>query len=329
MKNAEQMRPPGIYDAVIRQREIDGRAFAQKHGALFVAVSCPACGNKGEESFSKFFFQHNRCSVCRTVFCTPRPPDDLLGIFYNEYEAPRMWTELLLKADVARKALQYRPRVERIIAAVKDNGGGGGGLAVDVGAGSGAFAVCIQQAGFFEKVVALDISSSCVEACQKQGLSTIQGSVRDIVDGSVDLLTMNDLIEHVFDPLALIGECHRALKKGGFLSIATPNGEGFDFKILKENTGNITPPEHLTYFNPVSLPLLLERGGFRCVAVETPGKLDVEIVLKETKNGFSLEKNNAFLGFLFEQGDAVLESFQQFLVENRLSSHMLVLAQKR
>jgi 2-polyprenyl-3-methyl-5-hydroxy-6-metoxy-1,4-benzoquinol methylase len=328
MKRSDLMRPESSYEAVIKQREIDGNAFGIKYADAFVAVPCPACGQEGEAVFEKYHFQHRLCGGCKTLFCSPRPSEELLSIFYNDYLAPQMWTELLLQADVARKTLQYRPRVEKITSVIKDNGGYAGGVAVDVGAGSGAFSLCLKESGFFSEVIALDLSRFCVQACQKQGLKTHLGQVKELANSFADFICMNDLFEHVFDPLVLLKQCYAVLKPGGFVSIATPNGEGFDFKILKGKTGNITPPEHLTYFNPSSLSALFKKAGFETIYAQTPGKLDVEIILKAKTRGFSVKKNNEYLDFILEQEESVLENFQNFLAENKLSSHMLVIARK-
>jgi hypothetical protein len=140
---------------------------------------------------------------------------------------------------------------------------------------------------------------------------------------------MNDLIEHVYDPVKLLRACGKALRSKGYVSIATPNGEGFDFKILGKNTGNITPPEHLNYFNTVSMVKLLNRSGYKAIYVETPGKLDVDIILKQKESGYPLKKNNVYLDYLLEQDDVVRGNFQDFLASNALSSHMLILARKK
>jgi UDP-glucose 4-epimerase len=115
------------------------------------------------------------------------------------------------------------------------------------------------------------------------------------------MMCMNDLIEHVFDPLSFLKQCRNALRPSGFISIATPNGEGFDFKILKDKTGNIAPPEHLTYFNPRSLEMVLKKAEFEIVVLETPGQLDVEIMLKEKLKGYPLAEKNAYIDFLLGQ----------------------------
>jgi 2-polyprenyl-3-methyl-5-hydroxy-6-metoxy-1,4-benzoquinol methylase len=240
-----------------------------------------------------------------------------------------MWTNLLLKADVARKALQYKPRVEQIISAINKNSKMHNGIALDLGAGSGAFSICLKNTDFFQDVIALDLSEACVKACRKQGLNSSVGTIESIDADSIDLICINDLIEHVFDPSSFLTNCLRVLRKGGYISIATPNGEGFDFKILKDKTQNITPPEHLTYFNPHSLSLILSKTGFQTVLVETPGKLDVEIILKEKKEGYPLKHNNEYLDYLLNQDEEVLADFQKFLSANKLSSHMLVVARKK
>jgi 2-polyprenyl-3-methyl-5-hydroxy-6-metoxy-1,4-benzoquinol methylase len=328
MKTFELMRPKDWYDNVLKQREKDGKSFFERYKHEFVSVICPVCQNEGKNIFEKYGFVHCFCEKCRTIFCSPRPTDKLLSVYYNDYEAPKMWTNLLLKTDAARKSLQYNPRVEKIISVLQKDSKIQNGIALDLGAGSGAFSLCLNNTGFFSDVIALDLSEACVRACRKQGLNSSVGTIEDIGTGSIDLICVNDLIEHVFDPYSFLQDCFRVLREGGYISIATPNGEGFDFKILKNKTKNITPPEHLTYFNPYSMNLILNKVGFQTILVETPGKLDVEIMLEEKKAGYPLSQKNEYLDYLLEQDEKVLTDFQNFLSENKLSSHMLIVARK-
>ncbi len=328
MKSFEMMRPKDEYEQVLQERKIDGSAFYITYHKQFIEIYCPACGSEGTFSFTKYGFAHKICPQCRTLYCSPRPTDALISLYYSRFRAPELWTELLLKADRQRKILQYIPRVEKIVGTIQSARKGNGGFALDLGAGSGAFATCLKNTGYFDDVITLEISESCVAACRNCGLLAKRGTIADIETGSIDLICMNDLIEHVFDPSTLLKECRRALRKGGFISIATPNGEGFDFRILKEQTKNVTPPEHINYFNPLSMALLLERTGFTPVSLETPGILDVEIIRKEKNSGFPLKTSNEYLDYLMEQDDTVLKNFQEFIANNRLSSHMLAIAQK-
>lgn len=330
MKKAiDQLRPRDQYQRVLAQRHADGREFFRQFGQSFQEVDCPACGSAQQQTvFEKLGFSHRLCQDCATLYCSPRPGEDLLSRFYTEFDSPKMWTKLLLQANRERKALQHRPRVEIIAAHLRRLGIEPGGVACDVGAGSGAFALALQECGLFAKVLALDISPDCVTACAGVGLEATCGPVAVLEDASVNIICTNDLVEHLFDPAAFLSQCRHKLAPGGFISIATPNGQGFDFKILGPDTVNITPPEHLTYFNPGSITKLLERTGFSVVSLETPGRLDVDMVLQARSQGFPLAEKNSYLDFVLSQGEEVQAALQAFLAANLLSSHMLVLARR-
>lgn len=328
----EKMRPFDAHQKALQVREKCGIDFYQEHYHDFIDIPCPACGSRGgaRDEFVKYGFHHKRCQECLTLFCSPRPTDTELLQYYNNYDAPKYWTELLLSTDVQRKILQYKPRVNKILNFLRDKIQANTGVAADIGAGSGAFALALKETGFFQRVLAFDFSEDCVRACAKGGIEAYRGSVEDIPEGSVNLLTMNDLIEHISDPLSFLRKCYSTLMPDGFIEIATPNGEGFDFKILKEKTVNITPPEHLNYFNPTSIKILLKRAGFSMLRVETPGILDTQIVMRELKqNTADLRIKNEFLHYLlYETNSNVVQSFQRFLQKNLLSSHMLIFAEK-
>ena len=326
----DAIRPKEMHKKVLHLRKISGERFYRGYNDQFIDTPCPACGENGEFEFIKYGFFHRRCFNCRTLFTSPRPSQELLLKYYNEYEAPRFWTRVLLTTDLVRKTIQYEPRIKMIISLMKERDPNIPELAVDVGAGSGAFALVLKRWKYFRKVLALDVSKECVEHCRKIGLHSRLGSVQILENNSVDLLTVNDLIEHLFCPKSFLEKCFNVIGKSGFISIACPNGEGFDFKILKEKTINITPPEHLNYFNPNSIKGLLEQIGFNQVFIETPGVLDVQMIERRINDGeLDLSKNNEWLHYLFtECPKYVNDNFQNFLKENNLSSHMLIIAQK-
>lgn len=249
--------------------------------------------------FTKYGFVHNKCFNCGTLYCSPCPTESQLSIFYNTFYSPKLWTAILLKSDEDRKKVQYRPRVETIVSFLKGFGQPRLNVAVDLGAGAGNFAVCLEETGYFNKIVCLELSADCVEICGQKGFDSRAGGVEILANGFADIILMNDLIEHVYDPGNLLKTCFSKLSDNGFLTIATPNCQGFDFILLDEKTGNITPPEHLNYFTPGSLEILLKASGFDLVHMSTPGKLDVEIIKKEMDKGFRIEKENKFLHVLY------------------------------
>ena len=327
MKTIEQMRPDELYQKILKQRKFDGKLFYKKYYNQFIEVGCPACGQQGQLCFSKYGFEHRTCNNCGTLFCSPRPSESLLTEYYTYWKSPKLWTSLLIKTDINRKKLQYLPRVKKIISVMKEDNKKCGGVAVDVGAGSGAFAFCLKQSSFFSDIITVDLSEECISACKRLGFNAKQ-NLKDIPDNFAHLLTLNDIVEHLFNPYQFLVECYKKLKKNGYIAIATPNGEGFDFKIMKEKTVNITPPEHLNYFNTYSIRFLLEKVGFKVIDLSTPGKLDVQIVLKSLKSDNRILRGNEYIKFLLSQNEEVLENFQYFLSSNKLSSHMLCIAKK-
>lgn len=330
MSNIDKMRPKDLHDRILLLRERDGVSFYLAESAGFVECACPVCGGEGDYRFRKYGYTHSICRSCETLYCSPRPTHEALIRYYSDYEAPAAWNELLVQTNDDRKYLQHLPRVDKLADALERSGSSRDSF-VEIGAGNGNFSRAIQERGLFESVLALDISETCVESCRAQGLEARLGTIEDLPEQSVDCIAFNDLIEHVFDPRAFVASCVTRLRKGGVLLFSTPNGAGFDFRLMQADTVNITPPEHIQYLNPGSARALLEQSGLEVIEISTPGILDVDIVRRECRNGnLELDKDNVFLDYILNHCDeAVRESFQHFLSQNNLSSHMLAIAFKK
>jgi len=334
MCEINKMRPEEEHERSLLLREKSGTEFYNKYKSSLVDVPCPACGNKeGIQLYKKFGFDHKKCTNCSTFWCSPRPTEQLLSDYYTYSEATKYWTQFLIKTNNERKIIQYEPRVNHIINVLKAHTqpqqDATSTIAVDMGAGSGAFALALKKTGYFSDVIAVDFDEDCCKTCESYGLNTKQGSINVIDDESVCLISMNDMIEHLFDPKTFLMQCRTKLVSGGALSIACPNGEGFDYQIMKDMAVNLTPPEHLNYFNTQSLSLLLENTGYKVVSVETPGMLDVQIVKRALQqNKIDMEDNKYLKYLLLNKHESILSSLQDFIKTNNLSSHMVLVAVK-
>jgi len=325
----DRMRPREKHNMALSLREKCGKEFFQKHNTEFIDVVCPACGLEGKNSFNKNGFHHKTCKNCSTIWCSPRPTELLLNDYYSSSEATKYWTSLLVQTDNDRKILQYAPRVQLLVDILKNDLEFNPSFAVDLGAGSGAFALALSKTKYFKNILAVDFDEDCCDVCRNSGLETKKGSIEVLDHNTASLITINDMLEHLFEPKAFLIQCYEALEPNGYLSIACPNGEGFDFKIMKENTVSITPPEHLNYFNPYSITLLLESIGFKVSSLETPGILDVQIVERAFKLGqIQLNENEYIRSLISNNDNSVLMSLQEFLRLNKFSSHMVAVAKK-
>ena len=129
-------------------------------------------------------------------------------------------------------------------------------------------------------------------------------------------------------PIDFCRSIHRILKPGGILILTCPNLMGFDVQELRERSIAVDH-EHLNYFHPESLRVLLERAGFELLEVHTPGKLDAELVRKAVLAGqHSLDDQPFLRRILIDEWDAHGQAFQDFLAANGMSSHMWGVARK-
>ena len=140
------------------------------------------------------------------------------------------------------------------------------GHLLDVGCGSGQALQFMAEFGWQGQGV--DFDPEAVQIAEKKGLEVHLGSLEDQAypSDSFDAITMSHLIEHVHDPLSLLGECRRILKPRGQLVIVTPNSGSWGHQRFGSSWMHLDPPRHLHIFNGHSLRTLLEMAGFQLVS---------------------------------------------------------------
>lgn len=325
----ENIRPKCIMDenAVLHKKDME-KLF--RHRNLFEEIACPAC----ESSCSNFAFEKDAftfvtCSDCETVFVNPRPTPNLLADFYMTSESFKHWNDEIFPAseEYRRKEI-FSPRATRVAELCEKNKVGTN-IIVDVGAGFGTFCEEIKKKNIFDYVYAVEPSHDLAKTCHKKGIDVIEKPIEDVDLGNINVITNFELIEHLYSPKNFLMACEKALPKGGMIILTTPNIKGFDMSELRQLSDHIAGPNHLNYFHAQSLGMLMERCGFEVVESFTPGKLDAEIVRKKILTGDLDVPVNGFLNqVLIEKWDTLGDSFQEFLSENGLSSHLWMVAKK-
>lgn len=137
------------------------------------------------------------------------------------------------------------------------------GRLLDVGCGSGSLLQIFANTGW--QVEGVDFDPAAVENAISKGLQVRCGSLGEqkYPDNHFDIITMSHLIEHVYDPLEQLRECHRILRPGGYLVLVTPNINALSHWRFKEACRLLEPPRHLHIFSPQALRLLAEKVGFQ------------------------------------------------------------------
>jgi SAM-dependent methyltransferase len=294
----------------------------------FSCCACPGCGKKGNPLYfmkEKFIFR--LCKKCGTLYISPRPKLKRLSDYYADAESIRIFTrEVLEKTAAVRKEKIFLPRAERLCRYLK-NFKAGKQLLVEIGGGNGIFLELLKERKLgFGEYLNIEPSGEGARLSRARGIKTLNCLAEETRGLQADCICAFELIEHLFDPLAFCRQVRSLLKPGGVFILTTPNINGFDLLLLGKDSYNISGPNHLNYFNPESIAILLKRSGFKVVALETPGVLDVDIVYNRVKGGYKL--NDRFVLSLLNKGDSLRDKLQLFLQDNLLSSNMLVVARK-
>jgi 2-polyprenyl-3-methyl-5-hydroxy-6-metoxy-1,4-benzoquinol methylase len=76
-----------------------------------------------------------------------------------------------------------------------------------------------------------------------------------------DYITMDQVMEHVQNPLEMFGGIARILKKGGFLILSIPNVQGLGRRIFGRRWIHWHVPYHMQFYSDHSMQLLSEKAG--------------------------------------------------------------------
>ncbi|HEX9655083.1 MAG TPA: class I SAM-dependent methyltransferase [bacterium] len=297
----------------------------------FVPVACPACdGIEYVEAFVKLGIGFVECRNCETIYASPRPSLALLHDHYAHSESYTFWAENIFPvSEATRREKIFKPRVNRLLDYC-DQYSVEHDTLVEVGSGFGTFCLEMQSRKIFKRVVAIEPTPRLAQMCRERGLDVIELPVEDIASNSLtaNVIASFETIEHLFSPRDFIVSCRNILRQGGLLFLTCPNMHGFDTSLLREKSKSVGG-EHLNMFNPRSLTLLLQGCGFTVLELQTPGMLDAELVRKNLLAGALDVATQPFLRrVLIDEWERLGEPFQKFLADNRLSSHMMVVARR-
>ncbi len=325
-----EIRPDHLIEEQQRRFEADvARILARK--AEFVQVPCPACGGeKSHLAFQKHELDYVLCDKCETMFINPRPTPPILEMYYTSSENYAFWnTHIFPLSEQVRREKIFKPRAQRV-AAICEKYGVSRKTLLEVGSGFGTFCEELRALGTFENLLAVEPTPGLAETCRSRGINVIEKPIEsvELEAGAADVVACFEVIEHLFDPTEFVRQCARILAPGGLFIATCPNVKGFDIATLQGLSGAVDP-EHLNYFHPESLSHLVRTCGFTVLEVQTPGRLDAELVRKKALSGeFDLSRQPFLEQVLVKDWDRVGDAFQDFLSENRLSSHMWIVAQK-
>lgn len=212
------------------------------------------------------------------------------GLLYNDHFPPKESQETTFSDDyycnVQSRAFQFHgddylkdlsvPVFKKWLSKIGDPKGS----LLDVGCGLGTFLGVARDTGW--QVQGIDVSPFAAKTVtEKMGINVFNGSLVDVPwpNGSFDVITFWDSIEHVDNPKQYLEKAYALLKPHGRLLIATDNFDclGCDLAKLSYAVtgGRLTYaikrfyiPYNATYFTEKQFRELLMSCGFNVIAFE-------------------------------------------------------------
>lgn len=140
----------------------------------------------------------------------------------------------------------------------------GKGRILDIGCATGFFLEAARSRGWEPFGVELSPYSSGIARERIGGDRIVTGTVEtaSFPDSFFDAVVMTDVIEHIADVRPFMAEVARILKQDGIAVITTPNPASLSRRMMGSHWPHYKR-EHLLYFTPRSLSLLMEPFGFR------------------------------------------------------------------
>jgi 2-polyprenyl-3-methyl-5-hydroxy-6-metoxy-1,4-benzoquinol methylase len=144
----------------------------------------------------------------------------------------------------------------------------------DIGCGEGGLCAELKAAGW-TSVVGFDLSRTRVSRARKKqsgpGIEFYDRAFPDcgVPEASLDLVIMDNVVEHLPDPPTTLRSVARSLKPGGRLVLITPNLRSGQFRLLGRRwTVELSPHAHIFLFTTQAISRLLSMCG---LVVETTG----------------------------------------------------------
>lgn len=163
---------------------------------------------------------------------------------------------------------------------------------LDLGCGEGFFANSFSRKNW--KTTLVDFSDdglrrhnpSLIGNFIKADLTTYIENNQETIEG-FGLINLDNVLEHVLDPDALLSSLKTCLHSTAVLRIEVPN-DFSSFQDLLVSLGCteetwVSPPEHLTYFNTASLKAFIESKGFELVSLQSDFPIE-QFLINEHSN---------------------------------------------
>ena len=225
--------------------------------------ACPLCGNSHIHAYHEDDKGRRiqRCAGCGVQFMNPQYTNAYLQTYYSSY------IRVEPETDEPNRFLHHYN-----FDLIQEHKAKPGRL-LDIGCGRGHLLRVARERGWHP--VGHDVDPDTVASVSREfDLEIHAGEFLDLPleEASFDLVTMHHVLEHLKDPVSVVGKIRKILRPGGLLFVALPNIEGLSsgvkfslekMGLRRKGVGSYYDADHhLVYYSPTTLAGFLSAQGF-------------------------------------------------------------------
>lgn len=244
----------------------------RRHSGIEVPLVCALCGgSRLQELLHVHDHRHKtprwnyhvvRCAGCGFLYRHPGIRPERLGDLY----ATGKYASFLAGKYTRKRVRRYKVTMAPFGALFES---GQGRRLLDFGCGNGLFLDLAYERGF--ECYGVDLAADAIEAAREKpsGRHTYHGQpaeIPEIAAGGFQVITLWSVLAHLAQPVEDLTMLRRLLAPDGVLLLLTVNAGSLVLRRRLETWGGFTP-NHLIFFSPQTLPLLLRRAGFGAVVM--------------------------------------------------------------
>jgi len=215
---------------------------------------CPICdSDRIEDRYKVQGYTISRCAFCDVFFVREILTPNELSAVYAAAE-----DDFVYDSEENLGNLRYYYGILRgIIEARKPDRG----RILDVGCAGGRF---LEMMTGWERHGTEIMARQAASARKMLGDTIHNGPFEDYPprENFFDVITLQDVFDHLIDPRANLERCFRLLKPGGLIVIKVHDIRCLFARFSGARFYAIAPPGHLFYFSRKPLSLMLQRAGF-------------------------------------------------------------------
>ena len=230
---------------------------------------CINCRNEMKWYFTKKGFRIMRCVSCE-LLAVENVPEDLAPFYTAGYFTGDTRLEGYMDYDTDKEVtkatyIAYCDVIATLLHRQTD-------ISVfEVGCATGFFLELVKNRGWVAE--GMDISDFAAAKARAKGLAVCAGTLETFQPvRTYDCVSIQDVIEHVKDPVDFVTRARALLGTHGLLLVTTPDAGSLWARVWGKRWHAFVPPQHLFYFSVQNLSTLLEAHGFTVERVSHHGK---------------------------------------------------------